>query len=485
MTKTALNMMVDQKDFDLKRTSPVNTEAEQALLGSLLHNNMALEKISDFLKPEHFSDQCNGKVYEAICRLVEQGKVADPITLKDFFEKDESLSEIGGVKYLLHLADSVISLGNTGHYGKIIYDLFLRRELINLGEDVVHNAQKHALDSTALDQIEEAEQKLFNLALSGEGSSSRAVSLHDSLVEALKIAETAYKRDSKVVGVTTGLRDLDKWLGGLHPSDLIIAAGRPSMGKTGLGATIAFNAALAKHKKKTEGGTVAFFSLEMSSDQIATRLLSSEAQITSDKIRRGELSSTDFPKLIEANRRISEIPLFIDDTPALSVSSLRTKARRLKRQQGLDMIVIDYLQLMRGSSSSQENRVQEISEITRGLKALAKELHVPVIALSQLSRAVEQRDDKRPQLSDLRESGSIEQDADVVMFIYRDEYYQSRKEPEPGTEKYALWQETMESIQNQADIIIAKQRHGPIGTVRLFFDARFTHFGDLAKKSSF
>ena len=477
-----LDTLSHQTDTLLKKTSPVNLEAEQALLGSILHNNYALEKVADFLSADHFADRNNGKIFQAITRLVEQGKVADPITLKDFFEKEQGLSEIGGVQYLIQLADSVVSVGNVAHYGHLIYDLFLRRQLINIGEEMVVTAQGHNLEKDAGHQIEEAEQKLFNLALAGAGSDSKAQSLHDSLVTALKIAEVAYKRDSKVVGVTTGLRDMDKWMGGMHPSDLIIVAGRPSMGKTGFGATLAFNAALARHKNQNEGGVVAFFSLEMSADQIATRLLSQEARISSDKIRRGELSSTDFPKLIEANRRISEIPFYIDDTPALTVSSLRTKARRLKRQQGLDMIVVDYLQLMRGNSSSSENRVQEISEITRGLKALAKELQVPVMALSQLSRAVEQRDDKRPQLSDLRESGSIEQDADVVIFIYREEYYEARKEPEAGTEKYGIWQERMEAIQNQADIIIAKQRHGPIGTVKLFFDARFTHFADLDKK---
>lgn len=483
MVKTVADILPKDTVPTLMRTVPMNPEAEQALLGAILHNNYALERVSSFLRPEHFSQAVNGCIYETLTRLIEQGRVADPITLKDFFEKEQQLNEIGGVQYLIQLVDSVISTGNTEHYGRIIYDLYLRRELIDLGESIVDDARKPSIENQALNQIEAAEQKLFQLAVMGEGRDGQAQSLQESLAEALRIAETAYKRDSKVVGVTTGLRDLDKWLGGMHPSDLVIVAGRPSMGKTGLGATIAFNAAYAHHKKKNEGGTVAFFSLEMSSDQIATRLLSSEAKITSDKIRRGELSSTDFPKLIEASRRINEIPLYIDDTPALTVSALRTKARRLKRQKGLDMIVIDYLQLMRGNTSTNENRVQEISEITRGLKAIAKELSVPVLALSQLSRAVEQRDDKRPQLSDLRESGSIEQDADVVMFIYREEYYESRKEPEAGTEKYGQWQERMETIQNQADVIIAKQRHGPIGTVKLFFDARFTHFGDLDKKT--
>ncbi len=462
----------------LERNLPLNLQAEQALLGSLLHNNQALEKVSDFLRPEHFADGNHGKIYQAICYLIQKGTAADPITLKSFFEKEQSLSLIGGAAYLLKLADSVVSIINAYHYGKLIYDLYLKRSLIAIGEDIVNDAHDHSVEQEALEQIESAEKKLFDLAVSGSSQVHQVQSFSQALGEALRVAELAYKRDSKIVGVTTGLRDVDKWMGGLHPSDLIIIAGRPSMGKTGLGACIAFNAALSKHTKKNEGGVVAFFSLEMSADQIATRLLAQESLISSDRSRRGELKSSDFPKLIEVNRRISEIPLFIDDTPSLTVSALRARARRLKRQGGLDLIVIDYLQLMQGPKA--ENRVQEISEITRGLKSLARELHVPVIALSQLSRAVEQRDDKRPQLSDLRESGSIEQDSDVVMFIYREEYYEARREPEAGTEKYALWQEKMEAIQNQAEIIIAKQRHGPVGTLKLFFDARYTKFADLA-----
>jgi replicative DNA helicase len=463
-----------------ERGAPVNLEAEQALLGGLLHNNYALEKVSDFLKPIHFSDANHGKIYQSISTLIERGTVADPITLRDFFEKEATLNAIGGVSYLVQLADAMVSVGNIQHYGQLIYDLYLRRELINIGENIVVDARAHDFDNEAMQQIEEAEKKLFDLALSGMSSGSRVQSFEESLIQAVKMAEVAYKRDSKIVGITTGLHDLDKWLGGLHPSDLLIIAGRPSMGKTGLGVNIAFNAALSKLQKGKEGGTVAFFSLEMSADQIATRILAQEAGVPSDKIRRGELRKEDFPKLTEVNRRISQLPLFIDDTPSLTVASLRTRARRLKRQQGLDLVIIDYLQLLSPGGKS-ENRVQEISQITRGLKALAKELQIPVVALSQLSRAVEQRDDKRPQLSDLRESGSIEQDADVVMFIYREEYYEARHEPEPGTEKYGAWQEKMETIQNQAEVIIAKQRHGPVGTIKLFFDARFTKFSDLAR----
>ncbi|MEI8320941.1 MAG: replicative DNA helicase [Alphaproteobacteria bacterium] len=469
----------EKQEFHVGQSTPVNREAEQALLGGLLHNNFALEKVIDFLKAEHFSESIHGQTYNAICKTVEQGNVADPITLKDLFEKNESFESVGGSKYLVELADSVVSLGNIQHYGKVIYDLFLRRELMNIGEEIVGDAKNFVLENQATDQIEGAEHKLFELSMRG-GQQSRMQSFEASLSDALKIAEVAYKRDSKVVGVTTGLRDMDKWLGGLHPSDLVIIAGRPSMGKTALATNIAFNAALARAKDPNEGGNVVIFSLEMSADQLATRILAQEAHISSDRIRRGDLKSDDFPSLIEASRRISNIPLYIDDTPSLNIAALRTRARRLKRQKGLDLIVIDYLQLLQGSNDM-ENRVQEISQITRGLKALAKELGVPVIAASQLSRAVEQRDDKHPQLADLRESGSIEQDADVVIFLYREEYYESRKEPEPGTEKYALWQEKMESIQNQAEAIIAKQRHGPVGTVRLFFESRFTKFGDLAK----
>lgn len=458
---------------------PYNEEAEQALLGALLHNNESLEKVSEFLRPEHFSHAANGRIYEMISKICEQGRIADPITLKDLFLTDSLLKECGGVDYLIHLVDSVVSIINTEHYGRIVRDLYLRRQLIDVGESIVNKARDSILKESAETQIEDAEKKLFDLTMTGNNK-SKFLSLGDALKVSLSSAEAAYKRDSHVVGITTGLRDLDAWLGGLHSSDLVIIAGRPSMGKTGLGTNIAFNAAAAHKTPEGGGGSVAFFSLEMSSDQLATRILSHESQLSSDKIRRGELHQADFPKLIDASRRIAELPLYIDDTPALTVSALRTRARRLKRQKGLDLIVIDYLQLMQ--SSSKEGRVQEISEISRGLKALAKELNIPVIALSQLSRAVEQRDDKRPMLSDLRESGSIEQDADVVMFIYREEYYLSRQEPsEGGTEKYAVWQERMEKVHNQAEIIVAKQRHGPIGTIKTHFEGRFTKFSNLAK----
>lgn len=459
---------------------PYNLEAEQALLGALLLNNSAFEQVGDFLRPLHFADSIHGQIFEAMVCLIDRGQVADPITLKDYFHKDEALQPVGGARYLVDLAQSVVSVISVSDYGRIIYDLFLRRQLMNIGEEMVLSARTHTLDLTAVQQIEEAEKNLFDLATKGSVSGNFQ-SFRDALTTSIEMAEVAYRRDSHIVGVTSGLLDLDKWLGGLHPSDLLIIAGRPSMGKTVLATNIAFNAAVAAMEENKNGASVAFFSLEMSAEQLATRILASEAGVPSDKIRRGEIRAEDFPRFVEVSRRLSTIPLFIDDTPALSVAALRTRARRLKRQEGLGLIVIDYLQLMEstGSGRRSDNRVQEISDITRALKALAKELDVPVIALSQLSRAVEQREDKRPQLADLRESGSIEQDADVVMFIFRQEYYEVRRQPPEGTDKHAEWQALMNQIANQAEVIIAKQRHGPVGTVKLYFDGNLTRFGNL------
>lgn len=475
---TTSSLPVSTADFPLKRLPPHNFDAEQALLAGLMHNNFTAEKIDGFLRAEHFADPLHGRIYKAIMHLIDQAKVANPITLKDYFENDQALVEVGGIQYLVDLADAVMSTVSVYDYATLIYDLYLRRQLIDIGEEVVNEAHIFDLERKAQDNIEQAEKRLFDLATQGGGSQGKFKTFQTSLAEAISLAEVAYKRDSQVVGCTTGLHDLDKWLGGLHPSDLLIIAGRPSMGKTGLGTCIAFNAALA-HLERNEGGRVAFFSLEMSAEQLATRLLSQETGISSDKIRRGEIQKQDFPKFVDASRRIGQIPLFIDDTPGLSVASLRARARRLHRQEGgLGLIVVDYLQLLQGTIRT-DNRVQEISDISRALKGLAKELNVPVVALSQLSRAVEQREDKRPQLSDLRESGSIEQDADVVIFIYREEYYEARKEPAEGSAEYGLWQEKMARIYNQADLMIAKQRHGPVGTVKVFFDGRLTKFGDL------
>ncbi len=465
----------------LYRMLPHNMEAEQGLLGALLIDNRSLEKISDFFRPEHFFFQAHQRIYEAIVKLVDRGQNASPVTLKSYFEQDDDLKDLGGATYLADLAGSVVSVVNTEDYARTLYDLFMRRELIALGEDVVNEAYNHSLDSTAVETIEQTESKLFSLAESGEVKGG-FVTLKDSVMTAIELAEKAYKTDGHVTGVTTGLRDMDKKLGGLQNSDLLILAARPSMGKTSLAVNIAFNA--AKKYAETggkEGAITGFFSLEMSADQLATRILSDQSGISGDAIRKGNIRQDDFQKFVAASQVLSQVPLHIDDTPALSIGAVRTRARRLKRQHGLGLIVVDYLQLLRGSGGRQssENRVLEVSEITRGLKAIAKELHIPVIALSQLSRAVEQREDKRPQLSDLRESGSIEQDADVVMFIYREEYYLSRMEPDPGTEKHLEWQDRMAKAHNIAETIVAKQRHGPIGTVRLFFDSNVTRFSDL------
>lgn len=487
-----LNLVIDQKPSDdaateakdIQKTLPHNGEAEQALLAALLYDNGAYEKVSEFLKPDHFAEAANGHIYKAISKLIERGHVADPITLKNFFDQDALLDKIGGTQYLAHLAASFVSLINVEHYGRIIRDMAVRRHLIHLAHDIASKAYDGDLDITAIDQIESAEKKLYELSSSGQ-SERDFQSFSTALTQSIQAAKIAKKSDSSIVGVTSGLKDLDTWLGGLHPSDLIIVAGRPSMGKTALATNIAFNAARA-HTNSKNGAVVAFFSLEMSAEQLATRILAQESGVSSDKIRRGDFREDDFPKFVDVSQTLANLPLYIDDTPALTISALRTRARRLKRKFDLGLIVIDYLQLVQaGSDKRSDNRVQEISEITRMLKAIAKELNVPVIALSQLSRAVEQRDDKRPQLADLRESGSIEQDADVVMFVYREEYYEARKEPPEGTEKHREWQETMSRVYNLGEVIIAKQRHGPIGTIKLFYNGPLTKFSNYVDERKF
>lgn len=457
-----------------------NLEAEQSLLGALMLNNQAFEVINEFLRAEHFSHPLHKAIYEVIARLIDRSQVADPITLKPLLEGDPLMQEAGGVGYLVDLVAGVSSTVSVRDYGRMIHEFFLRRSLASIGDTIMRDAHDVKSENTAMEKIENAEKNLYDLASRGD-TTRGAVSFKTALTEAVKMAEIAYRRESSIVGVTTGLMDIDKWLGGLHPSDLLIVAGRPSMGKTVFGTNVAFNAAQAFLENPKEGANVAFFSLEMSAEQLATRILSTQSKISSDRIRRGEIKADEFPNLVTASRLIENLGLFIDDTPALTVTALRNRARRLQRQHGIGLIVVDYLQLLEGSGKNRsgDNRVQEISDISRGLKALAKELNVPVIAISQLSRAVEQREDKRPQLSDLRESGSIEQDADVVMFIYRDEYYEARKEPPVGTDKHLEWQQRMSKVQNQAEIIIAKQRHGPVGTVKLFFDGRYTRFGNL------
>jgi len=466
----------------LERSPPHNDEAEMALLGAILHNNRAFERVADFLRPEHFASRVHGRIFEAVGRLIDRGLIADPITLKQYFEADADLAEIGGYAYLMRLAGSVASIVNAEDYGRAVHDLHLRRELITLGEDIVNDAYKDDLDNEATSQIEAAEQRLFNLASTGEIESGLQT-FGTALTASIKAAESAFRREGQLAGVPSGFTDLDKLLGGLHASDLLILAGRPSMGKTALATNMAFHAARTVEDAEIgRNHIVAFFSLEMSAEQLATRILAEQTGIPSERIRRGELSNDDFERLVVVSQELERLPLYIDDTPALSIAALRTRARRLKRSPGLSMVVVDYLQLLHGSSSARnENRVQELSEITRGLKTIAKELDVPVLALSQLSRAVENREDKRPQLADLRESGSIEQDADVVMFVYRDEYYLARKEPREGTPEHVAWQEEMEKVHNLAEIIVAKQRHGPIGKVTLQFEGETTRFSNYVR----
>jgi len=475
------------------RSLPHNFEAEKALLGAIFANNNAYDRVADYLRPECFADPIHGSIFGAIAKLIERGQIADPITLLNFFENNGSIRDVGGSHYLAEIAGSMVSVINSAEYGRTIYDLHLKRQLIELGEQVVNRACTPEVDDPAVIQIENAEQTLYDLATTGDLEGGFQ-DFKSTVISAIEVAEIAHKRDGKLSGVSTGLRDLDQIMGGLHPSDLIILAARPSMGKTALATNIAFNAAYDYKfetnengdKKVLDGAVVGFFSLEMSAEQLAARILSEQAQIASDKMRRGTLTNTEFDKLVVASQQLHQLPIFIDDTPALSVSALRTRARRLKRNEGLGLVVVDYLQLMDGSSRS-DNRVQEISEITRGLKTLAKELDVPVLALSQLSRAVEQREDKRPQLSDLRESGTIEQDADVVSFIFRQAYYDERNEPvqrpEESTDKYTAryseWEERSEQNRFIAELIIGKQRHGPTGTTKLHFNGMYTRFGDL------
>jgi replicative DNA helicase len=468
---------------DLKyREVPHNTEAEQELLGAILVNNDAATKVNEFLRPEHFSEGVHNRIYEAAMMLIERGEIANPVTLNNHFQNKGDLDEVGGQRYLARLAASATTIINAAEYGRIVFDLATRRRLIGLGEEVVNRAYEAGLDDPAPVQIEDAEAALFHLAEEGAKETS-FYTFNEALAQSIAMIDAAHRRDGKLVGVASGLRDLDVKLGGLHPSDLLILAGRPAMGKSALAANIAFNAARAHLANPKDGAVSAFFSLEMSAEQLSTRLLADAAQISSESLRRGEISDDDFANnLVHRARELQNAPLFIDDTPALSISQLRTRARRLKRTHDLGLVVVDYLQLMRPSGLSRvENRVQEISEITRGLKAIAKELNVPVLALSQLSRAVEQRDDKRPQLADLRESGSIEQDADVVMFIFREEYYLGRHKPEDDTPEFEKWREKMERVANVAELIIGKQRHGPTGTVNLMFEPRYTAFRNFER----
>ena len=484
-TATALVARLDSKEADY-RVQPHNIEAEQALLGAILVNNDAFYRVSDFLQPEHFFEPIHQRVYEQTGTLIRQGKIATPITLKTFVGE----LDLGGItasQYLARLAAEATTVINAGDYGRTVYDLAIRRQLIGVGEDLVNTAYDSPVDLAPREQIEEAERRLYELAETGryEGGFQK---FDTAMRLAIDMAASAYQRAGGLSGISSGLRDLDHRMGGLQRSDLIILAGRPAMGKTSLATNIAFN--IAKNWrgerqedgsiKSVDGGIVGFFSLEMSSDQLATRIVAEQSGISSYKIRQGRISEADFARLSDVAAQIEKLPLYIDQTGGISIAQLMARARRLKRQRGLDVLFIDYLQLLSGSSKKGENRVQELTEITTSLKALAKELAVPIIALSQLSRQVENRDDKRPQLSDLRESGSIEQDADVVMFVYREEYYLKGKEPRPGTPEHATWMNEMDLAHGLAELIIGKQRHGPTGTVALQFDAEVTRFSDRA-----
>jgi len=465
------------------RRTPANEEAEQALLGAIMINNEAIDRVAEFLRPEHFYFPAHGRIFTACLRFREQHRLADPLTLKDYFERDGDLEAVGGAQYLAQLASGIVSVVNAVDYARIIHDLHLRRRLIDLAEEMSAEAYDFDLDRSANDQIHGTEEKLYGLATEGDFRGGFR-SFGDVLKVTIDAAQQALYRDTRLTGATTGLIDMDRMLGGLQPSDLLILAGRPAMGKTALATNMAFNTAKAYLESAgKEGAVVAFFSLEMSAEQLALRILSEEAEIASEKIRKGEMKRSDFPRLTEAAQTLERVPLYVDDTAGLTITQLRTRALRLKRQHDLGMIVVDYLQLMRPSGTQRtDNRVQEISEITRGLKMVAKDLNVPVLALSQLSRAVEQREDKRPQLADLRESGSIEQDADVVMFVFREAYYVSKREPTEGTPEHDAWQQEMDRVHNLAEVIVAKQRHGPTGTIRLHFEGMYTRFSNLEQR---
>ncbi|WP_322865676.1 replicative DNA helicase [Aquicoccus sp. G2-2] len=473
-------------EIEAPETMPHSIEAEQQLLGALLTNNDIYDRVASIIGPQHFYDPVHSRIFETAAARIAKNNLASPVTLKAFFEDDDGLKELGGPAYLARLAGAAISAFAVRDYAQMIYDLAIRRDLIQLGRDISTKASKVDVASEPKEQIVEAEQALYQLAEQGQ-SESGFQSFLKAVTDAVNVANAAYQREGGLAGIATDLADLDHKLGGLHKSDLLILAGRPSMGKTSLATNIAFNVAKSYRRGQkpdgsegaVEGGVVGFFSLEMSAEQLAGRILAEASEISSHKIRQGDMDETEFRRFVEAAKELESCPLYIDDTAAIPIAQLAARARRLKRTHGLDLLIVDYLQLVRGMS---DNRVQEIGEISMGLKAIAKELNIPVIALSQLSRQVESRDDKRPQLSDLRESGSIEQDADVVMFVFREEYYAEREKPsDERLDEMAEWQERMSRLHGKAEVIIGKQRHGPIGTIELSFEAEFTRFGNLVK----
>jgi len=464
-----------------QKQMPCNIEAEQALIGSILVSNDIYDEIILIVSAKKFFDPIHAKIFDTIEMLISKGLLANPITLKNHFENNEGLKELGGQEYLIKITKFSTSTKQAIDYANIVQEMHIRRELIKISESVLYEASSNTEAETSGDEIiQKAEKSLFDLAERGHFNQS-FMKFESALKQTIEMAKKAYQNEEGVVGVPTGLTDLDSRLGGLHKQDLIIIAGRPSMGKTALATNIAFHAAKNIEKKGSKS-TVAFFSLEMSSEQLSTRILSEQSRIRSNDIRRGKVSEKEFEQFIETSKNISELPLYIDETPAISIAAISNRSRRIKRLFGLELIVVDYIQLMKSSGKKEYNRVQEISEITQGLKALAKELDVPVLALSQLSRAVEQRDDKKPQLADLRESGSIEQDADVVMFVYRAAYYLERKEPTLGSIEHAEWQQKMNEISSLAEIMISKQRHGPTGNIKVEFEAMYTKFKDLENK---
>jgi len=469
---------------------PHNLQAEMAVLGAILFDNNAHQRVTDIIKPRDFYAPANSAIFEVLDRLIASGRVADGVTLREHFDRDGKLIDIGGARYLADLLDSAAFGPEILDYAKLIHDLSLRRELIDIGSEMVQKATRSDIDEPGEFQIQDAEKKLFSLAERGAGAQGFQT-FNSALATSIETATLAFKRDGKIAGVPTGLSELDRMLGGLHPSDLVILAARPSMGKTALATNIAYYAAKNCKRspgpngimKTNEGGVVGFFSLEMSSDQLAARVLADVSAVPSDKMRKGDLSPRDYEMIREAAQTMEGLPLYIDDMGGISISQLSARARRLQRTSGLDLLIIDYLQLVTPSGSSKnQGRVQEVTEITKSLKALAKELAIPIIALSQLSRAVESREDKRPQLSDLRESGSIEQDADVVMFIYREAYYLERLEPGEGDPRHAEWKDQMAMKFNVAEVIIAKQRHGPIGRVEVGFNPARVKFSNLEKR---
>jgi replicative DNA helicase len=474
---------------DLSVNLPHNIEAEQQLLGAILTNNELFDRVAGIVKAEHFHEPVHARIWEKAAAQIAKNALASPVTLKLFLEDDEGLKELGGPAYLARIAGAAVSSFAARDYAQIVHDLAVRRELIQLGREISDRAARVDVSGEPKEQIVEAEQRLYALAEQGSQQSRGFQSFLKAVTDAVHVANAAYQRDGGLAGLSTGLSDLDRKLGGLHRSDLLILAGRPSMGKTSLATNIAFNIAKAYRRGRrpdgsegaVNGGVVGFFSLEMSAEQLAARVLSEAAEVPSEQIRRGDMTEGEFRRFVDAAKTLESCPLFIDDTPALPISQLAARARRLKRTHGLDALFVDYLQLVK-PATAKDSRVNEVSEITQGLKAIAKELDIPVVALSQLSRQVENREDKRPQLADLRESGSIEQDADVVMFVFREEYYKEREKPgDHELDKMAAWQEAMERVHGRAEVIIGKQRHGPIGSVELSFEGRFTRFGNLAK----